>query len=92
MLATKTLRAVDCTGCRRVLLGGGVSANRALREEIAGRLGADGRLFFSSPRLALDNGAMIARAGLFRLERGERAAPDASADAALPFPGLERRR
>jgi len=53
---------------------------------------AVGRVLFASPRLSLDNGAMVARAGLFRLERGERAAPDASADAGLPFPGLTRRR
>jgi N6-L-threonylcarbamoyladenine synthase len=91
VLVTKTMRAVDQTGCRRVLLGGGVSANRRLREEMARRLGADGRVLLASPRLSLDNGAMVARAGLFRLERGERAGPDTSADAALPFPGLVRR-
>ncbi len=87
-LSAKTLRAVDLTGCRRVLLGGGVSANRALRDEIRGRLGPDGRLFHSSPRLALDNGAMVARAAAFRLARGEVGDPGVSADAALPFPGL----
>jgi N6-L-threonylcarbamoyladenine synthase len=91
VLVTKTMRAVDHAGCPRVLLGGGVSANRRLREEMAARLGPGGRVLLASPRLSLDNGAMVARAGLFRLERGERAAPDASADAALPFPGLVRR-
>src|SRR5690606_38190785 len=91
VLVTKILRAVDQTGCRRVLLGGGVSANRRLREETAARLGPGGRLLLASPRLSLDNGAMVARAGLFRLERGEHASPDVSADAALPFPGLIRR-
>ncbi|MSR35391.1 MAG: tRNA (adenosine(37)-N6)-threonylcarbamoyltransferase complex transferase subunit TsaD [Gemmatimonadetes bacterium] len=91
VLVTKTMRAVDRTGCRRVLLGGGVSANRALREAMAARL-PEGALHFASPRLSLDNGAMVARAGLFRLERGERATPSASADSALPFPGLTRRR
>lgn len=90
VLASKTMRAVEETGCRRVLLGGGVSANEALREAITGRLGADGELFHSSPRLALDNGAMVARAARFRFDRGERASPDASASAALAFPGLVR--
>jgi N6-L-threonylcarbamoyladenine synthase len=90
VLVTKTMRAVDQTGCPRVLLGGGVSANRRLREEMAARLGPGGRVLLASPRLSLDNGAMVARAGLFHLERGERAAPDASADAGLPFPGLVR--
>jgi N6-L-threonylcarbamoyladenine synthase len=88
VLASKTLRAVEQTGCERVLLGGGVSANRALRAEIASRLGGWGRVFYSSPRLALDNGAMIARAARFRFDRGELGGLDESADAALPFPGL----
>jgi N6-L-threonylcarbamoyladenine synthase len=91
VLVTKTMRAVDQTGSRRVLLGGGVSANRRLREEMAARLGPEGRVLRASPRLSLDNGAMVARAGVFRLERGERARADASADASLPFPGLIRR-
>ena len=92
VLVTKTMRAVDQTGCCRVLLGGGVSANRRLREETAARLGSSGSVLFASPRLSLDNGAMVARAGLFRLMRGERAEADLSAHASLPFPGLIRRR
>lgn len=92
VLVTKTMRAVDQTGCCRVLLGGGVSANRRLREETAARLGPNGSVLIASPRLSLDNGAMVARAGLFRFMRGERAEPDLSAHASLPFPGLIRRR
>jgi N6-L-threonylcarbamoyladenine synthase len=88
VLASKTLRAVGETRCSRVLLGGGVSANKALRAEIADRLGGGGELFHSTPRLALDNGAMVARAARFRFDRGEVAAGDASASAGLPFPGL----
>ncbi|HSG48255.1 MAG TPA: tRNA (adenosine(37)-N6)-threonylcarbamoyltransferase complex transferase subunit TsaD [Longimicrobiales bacterium] len=90
VLVSKTLRAVEETGCRRVLLGGGVSANRRLREEMSRRLGPDGMVFWASPRLSLDNGAMVARAGLFRLQRGERAPLDVNASANLPFPGLVR--
>jgi N6-L-threonylcarbamoyladenine synthase len=88
VLASKTLRAVQETSCDRVLLGGGVSANGKLREEIRRRLGPRGRSFVASPRLSMDNGAMIARAAQFRLERGETASPDFSADANLPFPNL----
>jgi len=88
VLASKTLRAVEETGCRRVLLGGGVSANSRLRSEIRERLGEDGRLFVSSPRLSMDNGAMVAKAALFRLGRGEVGSPEVSADASLPFPNL----
>ncbi|MDH3206595.1 MAG: tRNA (adenosine(37)-N6)-threonylcarbamoyltransferase complex transferase subunit TsaD [Gemmatimonadota bacterium] len=88
VLVSKTLRAVEETDCPRVLFGGGVSANKALREEMAARMGSGGELFHSSPRLALDNGAMVARAARFRFDRGEIATPDASASAAYPFPGL----
>ena len=88
VLTEKTMRAVEETDCRRVLLGGGVAANRRLREALAERLEPDGLLLHASPRLSLDNGAMVARAGAFRLERGEVASLDASADPNLPFPGL----
>jgi len=86
VLVSKTLRAVEVTGCRRVLLGGGVSANGALKAEMARRLGPDGRLFHASPRLSLDNGAMVARAAAFRLEVGELATPELTAAASMPFP------
>jgi len=88
VLASKTMRAVRETGCQRVLLGGGVSANRRLKEEVEERLGSEGRLFVASPRLSMDNGAMVARAALFHLKRGEEASPEVSADADLPFPDL----
>jgi N6-L-threonylcarbamoyladenine synthase len=88
VLTAKTMRAVKQTDCPRVLLGGGVSANGRLREALAKRLEPDGLLLHASLRLSLDNGAMVARAGAFRLERGEVASLDASADPNLPFPGL----
>ena len=90
VLASKTLRATEETGCSRVLLGGGVSANIRLRDELGRRLDSQGTLFHASPRLSLDNGAMVARAGAYRLERGDVAPLDASADPNLPFPGLVR--
>jgi N6-L-threonylcarbamoyladenine synthase len=91
VLASKTMRAVEETGCSRVLVGGGVSANRALRDELARRLGPDGRLFHASPRLSLDNGAMVARVARFRYDLGEISGTEATAMADLPFPGLLRR-
>jgi N6-L-threonylcarbamoyladenine synthase len=90
-LVSKAMRAVEETGCTRVLLGGGVSANTRLREEMAARLGSSGRVLRASPRLSLDNGAMVARAGRFRLGRGELATPELTASASLPFPGLVSR-
>jgi len=91
VLARKTLRAVGETGCRRVLLGGGVSANRVLKSEIARRLGPTGRMFVASPRLSMDNGAMVAQAARYRLEKGHVATSEISADANLPFPDLHER-
>lgn len=87
VLSSKTMRAVKETGCTRVLLGGGVSANRALRDSLSERL-PTGELFSASTRLSLDNGAMVARAARFRFDRGESASFEASASAGLPFPGL----
>jgi len=88
VLVSKTMRAVVETECQRVLLGGGVSANRRLKGEFEGRLAPEGQLFVASPRLSMDNGAMVARAALFRLGRGEEASPEVSADPELPFPDL----
>lgn len=91
VLASKTMRAVKETGCRRVVLGGGVANSRALRDEIRRRLGHGGELYAPSPRLSTDNAAMIARAGLFHLQRGERSGLELNARADLPFPGMVRR-
>lgn len=88
VLATKTLRAVEQTGCRRVVLGGGVANSAALRVEILRRLGRGGELYAPSPRLSTDNAAMIARAALFRYARGETAGLELNARADLPFPNL----
>lgn len=88
VLAEKTRRAVEQTGCRRVVLGGGVARNSRLREGLAERLGSSGELYAPSPRLATDNAAMIAAAALFRLARGERSPWSLNAEAALAFPGL----
>jgi N6-L-threonylcarbamoyladenine synthase len=92
------MRAVEQTGCARVVLGGGVSANAALREAIAARLAdagvgneglrEEGRVLFASPRLSIDNGAMVARAARFRFDRGDVAPLDTSASASLPFQGM----
>jgi N6-L-threonylcarbamoyladenine synthase len=88
VMVAKTMRAVEQTGCRRVVLGGGVANSRALRTGLAESLGAEGRLFAPSPRLSTDNAAMIARTAVFRFARGEAAGLGLNARADLPFPGL----
>ena len=88
VLVTKTLRAVQHTGCARVLLGGGVARNGLLRDRLAAALAPTGEMFAPSPRLSTDNAAMIARLAEYRLAAGERHGLDLNADPALPFPGL----
>lgn len=88
VLVTKTLRAVQHTGCDRVLLGGGVARNGPLRERLAAAIEPTGQMFAPSPRLSTDNAAMIARLAEYRLAAGQRHGLDLNADPALPFPGL----
>ncbi|MGI9628355.1 MAG: tRNA (adenosine(37)-N6)-threonylcarbamoyltransferase complex transferase subunit TsaD [Longimicrobiales bacterium] len=84
VLVAKTVRAVRSVGCERVLLGGGVAANQALRAQLKEALGPDGQLFCSSPRTSMDNGAMVARAGQFRLEHGSGELREVQPRAAIP--------
>jgi N6-L-threonylcarbamoyladenine synthase len=88
-LVAKTLRAAKAHGRNRIVLGGGVACNSALVEatrEAAGNIGAT--VFAPTPRLATDNAAMIAAAGLFRAEAGEWSDATLNAYSALPIPGL----
>jgi N6-L-threonylcarbamoyladenine synthase len=88
-LVEKTARAAHAHGRRRVVLGGGVAGNSALVDAMRARMASlDAIVYAPSQRLATDNAAMIARAGLFHLERGEPSAPDLNAYASLPIPGL----
>ncbi len=77
VLASKTFRAARESHVSRVVVGGGVASNGRLREVFrteAGMRGID--VFFSSPHLCTDNGAMVALAGYFQAKKGLYAAPD----------------
>ena len=87
-LAEKVARAVRATGRNKVVLGGGVACNRALIDAIRRRVGHQVAVFAPSPRIATDNAAMIARAGLFRAERREWAALDLAASSGTSIPGM----
>jgi N6-L-threonylcarbamoyladenine synthase len=88
-LVEKSYRAARDHGRSRVVLGGGVACNRTLQAAMRERLEGIGAIVYApTPRLATDNAAMIARAGLFHLERGERAQLDLDASASFPIPGL----
>ena len=70
-LAEKSRRALCVTGHRRLVVAGGVGANRGLRERlsaIAAESGAE--LYFPRTEFCTDNGAMIALAGCLRLASG----------------------
>lgn len=87
-LAEKVARAVRASGRTRVVLGGGVACNRALVASIEERVGAGVAVFAPTPRIATDNAAMIARAGLFRAERGDWAPLDLAATSSASIPGM----
>ena len=87
-LAEKVARAVRASGRTRAVLGGGVACNQALVQCIADRVGSRVRVFAPSPRIATDNAAMIARAGLFRAERAEWAPLDLAATSSATIPGM----
>ncbi|MFQ6045712.1 MAG: tRNA (adenosine(37)-N6)-threonylcarbamoyltransferase complex transferase subunit TsaD [Gemmatimonadales bacterium] len=91
VLVGKTQLALEETGYRTAVLGGGVACNRALANSMARRLrGRGARIAVARARLNLDNAAMIARAGWYHLERGERSGITLDADARMPWPGMER--
>jgi N6-L-threonylcarbamoyladenine synthase len=87
-LAEKVARAVRATATPTVVLGGGVACNRALVAAIEARVGAGVAVFAPSPRIATDNAAMIARAGLFHAELGRWAPLSLPASASAPIPGM----
>jgi N6-L-threonylcarbamoyladenine synthase len=71
-LVVKCRRAVRQTGCPRLVLAGGVSANRRLRERMNQALAKErARAFYPRPAFCTDNGAMIAFAGWQRLRAGQ---------------------
>ncbi len=71
-MVIKCRRALQATGLKRLVVAGGVSANRRLRarlEEMA--QGARAEVFYPRPEFCTDNGAMIAYAGAIRLAARE---------------------
>tara|TARA_R110000782_G_scaffold16338_14_gene46961 strand:- start:2063 stop:3088 length:1026 start_codon:yes stop_codon:yes gene_type:complete len=64
-LLAKTIRAAETTGLDRLVVAGGVGANRLLREDMAARF--PGEVFYPRFEFCTDNGAMIAVAGALRI-------------------------
>lgn len=71
-LVIKCKRALEETGLKRVVIAGGVSANKQLRadlEKLAKKIG--GEVYYPRTEFCTDNGAMIAYAGMQRLKNGD---------------------
>lgn len=71
-MVIKCRRAVKQTQLKRLVVAGGVSANLHLRQrlgEMGDKLGVE--VFYPRQEFCTDNGAMIAYAGLLRLQAGE---------------------
>lgn len=70
-LRIKCDRALTETGYSRLVVAGGVGANRRLREVLAGlTAGRSGKTYFPAHEYCTDNGVMIAYAGALRLNAG----------------------
>ena len=78
-LTSRLFRAVEDTGIRTVVAGGGVAANSRLRALLAER--GDIRCIFPPLSLCGDNGAMIAGVAYHFLSRGETSGWDTAAQA-----------
>lgn len=71
-LAIKCKRALKQTGLKRLVIAGGVSANKQLRQTLAELMQQlEGEVFYPQPQFCTDNGAMIAYAGFLRLKQGQ---------------------
>nr|WP_113868378.1 tRNA (adenosine(37)-N6)-threonylcarbamoyltransferase complex transferase subunit TsaD [Brenneria salicis]NMN92833.1 N6-L-threonylcarbamoyladenine synthase [Brenneria salicis ATCC 15712 = DSM 30166]RBP59721.1 O-sialoglycoprotein endopeptidase [Brenneria salicis ATCC 15712 = DSM 30166]RLM29830.1 tRNA (adenosine(37)-N6)-threonylcarbamoyltransferase complex transferase subunit TsaD [Brenneria salicis ATCC 15712 = DSM 30166] len=71
-LSIKCRRALDETGFKRLVIAGGVSANQTLSQRLGEMMAKrGGAVFYARPEFCTDNGAMIAYAGVVRLQYGQ---------------------
>ncbi|MCK4514349.1 MAG: tRNA (adenosine(37)-N6)-threonylcarbamoyltransferase complex transferase subunit TsaD, partial [Spirochaetaceae bacterium] len=70
LLLKRVFRAVEDTGLRRVVAGGGVAANSYLRRRLVEHSELDA--IYPSLELCTDNGAMVAGLAYHLLRRGDR--------------------
>ena len=75
VLVKKSLTALKETGLRRIVVAGGVGANRQLREQLDAACAKQRvRVHYPELHLCTDNGAMIAMAAAMRLQAGQQQA------------------
>jgi N6-L-threonylcarbamoyladenine synthase len=70
-LVARAIKAATSEGLDRIVVAGGVGANKLLRKDIAARF--DGTVYYPRMEFCTDNGAMIAVAGALRLSQAGRA-------------------
>lgn len=89
-LTIKCKRALKQTGMKRLVIAGGVSANKSLRLSLESMLaGLNGDVFYARPEFCTDNGAMIAFAGCQRLQAGQKEDLSISVQARWPMEQLQ---
>lgn len=68
----KCKRALQQTGYKRLVMAGGVSANKQLRADLAEMMKSlGGEVYYPRPQFCTDNGAMISYTGFLRLKHGK---------------------
>jgi N6-L-threonylcarbamoyladenine synthase len=71
VLVNKSLKALKASGLKRLVVAGGVGANRSLREQLDAACARRGiRVHYPELALCTDNGAMIALAAAMRVQSG----------------------
>jgi N6-L-threonylcarbamoyladenine synthase len=89
-LLIKCRRAMEQTGLERLVMAGGVSANRRLRQRLREMAESRGwTVFYPRLEFCTDNGAMIALAGCLRLQAGQHDGLAVRAQARWPMESLE---
>lgn len=81
-LTSRLFRAIDDTGLKTIVAGGGVAANSRLREMLSSR--GDIKCIFPPLKLCGDNGAMIAGVAYHFLKRGDTSPLTTTASARIP--------
>ncbi|TSA49027.1 MAG: tRNA (adenosine(37)-N6)-threonylcarbamoyltransferase complex transferase subunit TsaD, partial [Nitrosomonadales bacterium] len=88
-LIIKCRRALNACGYRRLVVAGGVSANKRMRERLGQMAEKEGwQVYFPRLEFCTDNGAMIAYAGCQRLLAGASEPPEIQARPRWPLDGL----
>ncbi|NCT56145.1 MAG: tRNA (adenosine(37)-N6)-threonylcarbamoyltransferase complex transferase subunit TsaD [Legionella sp.] len=86
-LVTKCMRALDHTGGQRLVVAGGVGANRALRQALNVAMQArGGQVYFPRPEYCTDNGAMVAYTGCLHLLEGRQPDHDDAVEVRARWP------